>query len=65
VSLPGIVLAALLIGCSPLVAEAQSRAPGAVPSRCAPDMLPFSSPYCSELVAVPDLRGARGMMELT
>ncbi|MGH7713256.1 MAG: multicopper oxidase family protein, partial [Gemmatimonadaceae bacterium] len=31
---------------------------------CTPDTPLFSSPYCAELVAVPDLRGARGAMQL-
>lgn len=32
---------------------------------CTPTMPLFSSPYCAELVAVPDLPGARGVMQLT
>ena len=32
--------------------------------RCTPETPPFSSPYCAELVAVPDLRAARGVMQL-
>lgn len=33
-------------------------------SRCPLGLSPFSTPFCSELVAVPSLRGATGMMEL-
>jgi FtsP/CotA-like multicopper oxidase with cupredoxin domain len=31
---------------------------------CTPDTPTFSSPYCAELVAIPDLRGVRGAIEI-
>jgi suppressor of ftsI len=34
-------------------------------SRCPMDAAPFASPFCSELVAIPGLPNAKGMMELS
>src|SRR6185436_5989235 len=48
-----------------LASHAWAQSPTtATSSRCPTGLSPFSTPFCSELVAVPDLSGATGMMEL-
>lgn len=42
-----------------------AQQPARFAATCTPDTPLFSSPYCSELVAVPDLRRARGVLQLT
>ncbi|HEY7566095.1 MAG TPA: multicopper oxidase family protein [Gemmatimonadaceae bacterium] len=44
---------------------ALSAQPVRFSAECSPATPLFSSPYCAELVAVPDLPGARGVMQLT
>lgn len=55
-------VAGVLLGCFPLTSHPQQA--NEFDPRCTPDTPPFSSPYCAELVAVPDLPGARGVMQL-
>jgi suppressor of ftsI len=55
---------------APLLLVAGCLTPNPAPApqlarECTADTPAFSSPYCAELVAVPDLRGARGAMRLT
>lgn len=52
-----------IFGASALTSRAQQAA--RYSADCMPAMPIFSSPYCAELVAVPDLSGARGVMQLT
>ncbi len=55
------VVALLLATATGAGAQSESLPPD---SRCPRGLSPFSTPFCSELVAVPDLPGATGMMEL-
>lgn len=43
---------------------AQGPPPGWREPRCPPEVAPFATPFCAELVASPDLEGVRGMLEL-
>ena len=43
----------------------EAQQPARFDAECSPTTPLFSSPYCAELVAVPDLPGARGVMQLT
>ena len=56
-------LVVCLAACGSFALTSSAQAPAS--SACTPDTPIFSSPYCAELVAVPDLRGVRGAMELT
>lgn len=56
-----LVVEALLVASGSAQAQGSDSLP---PSRCPRGLPPFSTPFCSELVAVPDLPATIGMMEL-
>lgn len=58
-------LIGLVTSLSTLSLTSAAQAGSSQASDCTPDTPIFSSPYCAELVAVPDLSGVRGAMQLT